>query len=113
MLPLGGQFCSAGDKAKGVDIAARIDIPKRSFRLFRAHVFGCSDQYAQRGMQRSFSEFLVDRFGNPKIDDLDLRRVIDLRHQDIGGLEVPMNDAFVVCVLDRVTDLGEKREPFS
>ena len=49
----------------------------------------------------------VGRACYAEIEDLGLSRMI---HQDVAGLEVAVDDAFLVRVMNRVTDSGEQLE---
>jgi hypothetical protein len=51
------------------------------------------------------------RLGDPEIDDAARWPAVDLGHQDVGGLEVAMDDAAQVRVLHTGADLREQREP--
>ena len=49
----------------------------------------------------------LDRLGDAEVDDLRDRHVVLERHQDVGGLEVAMDDALLVRVLDRIAHREE------
>ena len=53
---------------------------------------------------------LVDRLGQAKIDHLRHRLAIVQADQNVRGLEVPVNDPFLMSVLDRLTNLPEQLE---
>jgi hypothetical protein len=48
--------------------------------------------------------------GDPEVDDLDDRRALWIADHDIRRFDVAMNDAFLVRVLNGVTNLDEKIE---
>ena len=50
------------------------------------------------------------RLGHAEVDDLRHRAVVLDRHQDVRGLEVPVDDALLVGVLDTFADLREQVE---
>ena len=50
-------------------------------------------------------------FGNAEINHLGHRHAVVERDQDVGGLDVPMDDALLVRVLDGVANLHEQLEP--
>jgi hypothetical protein len=53
------------------------------------------------GEYRLFGELLFGSLGQTEVDDLRYRRPIALHHQDVGRLQVAVNDAFLVRVLRR------------
>ena len=50
---------------------------------------------------------MPDRFGHPEVDDLDHGPIIVLGHQHIRRFDVPVDDAFLVRVLDSLADRAE------
>ena len=50
-------------------------------------------------------------FGDAEIDHLRHRHAVVERDQDVGGLDVAMNDALLMRVLNGVADLDEQLEP--
>ena len=50
-------------------------------------------------VERPFGQLLMQRFGEPKIDDLRNGAAFVGGHEDVGRLEIAMNDPFLVCVL--------------
>ena len=53
----------------------------------------------------------MKRFGHTEVDDLgDGLAVLD-KDQDVGGLDVPVDDPLLVGVLDSVADLHEQLQP--
>jgi hypothetical protein len=65
----------------------------------------------QFGDQRFVRELLLRRFRNPEINHLRHRLPVQERHQDVGGLQVPVNDPLLVRVLDRVAHGHEQPQP--
>ena len=52
-----------------------------------------------------------DRLGDAEVDDLDHRHSVVQRHHDVGRLDVAMDDALVVRVLDGMANRDEELEP--
>ena len=54
-----------------------------------------------------------ERLGNPEIDHLghSRRRRIVQAHQDVGGLDVAVDDSLLMRVLDRLADLEKQFQP--
>src|SRR5688572_18673119 len=57
--------------------------------------------------------FRAGGLDDPEVDDLWKRQPLQLDNQDVGRLEVPMNDALLVSVLNSAADLNEKLEPLA
>jgi hypothetical protein len=55
----------------------------------------------------------VHRLGNAKVDDLGNRPSVLERHQDVGGLQVAVDDPLLVRVLDSLADLNEELDSLS
>ena len=92
-LLAGGHFVEHDAQRKQVAALVQFLAP----RLLRRHVNRRSRNHAHRG-QRIFQRLLfrslvARRFGQTKIEDFGLPA---LRHKDIGGLDVAVNDAFGV-----------------
>ena len=49
----------------------------------------------------------MERFGNAKVDDLDDRLPVMQRNEDVAGLDIAVDDAFLVCVVDCIADGNE------
>ena len=54
---------------------------------------------------------MAQGLGEAEVDDLGQRLAVLLGHQDIVGLQVPVEDGLLVGVLDRVADLQEQGDP--
>src|SRR5205807_9191877 len=72
----------------------------------------CADKLLEGGKQSLVGEFALSGFGNPKIDDLGHRRPVTLGHKNIRRFDIPMNDALLMGMLERPTDLDKKPKPF-
>ena len=58
--------------------------------------------------RRSFDIPLIGRLGNAEVDDLGDRLAVLHHDQDVGRLDVAMNDAFLMRMLKGVTDGNEE-----
>jgi hypothetical protein len=54
---------------------------------------------------------LAHRLGYPEVDHLGHRAPVVLGHQDVGRLQVPVDDPLLVGVLNRLAHLDEQPEP--
>ena len=97
---VGQQF--AQDHAQGIDVGAHVDAGVLVEKL-RAHVVrrargALVAALAGRGFGR----------GDAEIDDLRSRHAVDLRDQDVAGLEVAVDQAFLVRVRHPLADAHEQ-----
>jgi hypothetical protein len=89
--------------SKGVNIAARININAAGISLLRAHICGRAHGLPMESYQRHFCQRLSERLGDTEIDDLRYGLSIMGRDQNVGWLQIPMDDSFLVCMLDGFT----------
>ena len=104
---LAGEGLVADDPQR-VDVASRVDLVGRARGLLRAHVLQCADQLADRRLQRTAHEVAIGGPGHAEVEDPWLAVRVD---QDVSGLEVAMDDALRVGVMDAVTHLGQQLQP--
>jgi hypothetical protein len=64
-------------------------------------------------VQSGLLEVLADALGQSEVEDLDLVGIPDALHEDVARLEIAMEDAFLVGVLDTVADLSKELEPIT
>ncbi len=100
------------DDPEGVDIAPRIDGALGPSGLFRAHVVGGTDPLPFCGEQRLLVRAESDRLGDAEIDDLRYLLPVFDRHQDVAGLQVAVDDPFLVRMLNPAADGDEQLQPF-
>ena len=83
----------------------RVSISSPLIRLFGAHVARRADELAKAGEQRLLGE-LADcvALAMPKSMTFGTGRPSCVRDQHVGRLEVAMNDAFLMGVLDGLAD---------
>ena len=86
--------------AQRINVGARVDIVRVSAGLFGRHVGQRADDVLRHGNHR------VDRsgklFGQSEIEDFGAALRIN---QNVGRLEIPVNDAFLVRVLHGIANL--------
>ena len=93
---------------QGIDIAPRIDVQLIELGLLGTHVFDRPHDLTELRKHGLFGEPLVNRLDDAKIDDLGHRPLVVIGHQHIRGLQVPMNDPFLVCVLHGLAHRNEQ-----
>ena len=98
--------------AQAVDVAARVDVQPAHLRLFRTHVRRRADELLQLRVNRLVRQPSFRRLGNAEINHLRHRHAVVQRDQDVRRLDVAMDDALLMRVLDRLADLDEQIQPF-
>ncbi len=97
--------------AERVDICAGVDVLGGHLRLLGAHVLRCPDQLALLGVDRFLRQALADRLGHAEVDLLRDGLAVLEQDQHVGGLDVTVDDALLVGVLDGFADLCEELQP--
>ena len=97
--------------AQRVDVAAGVDVELVELGLLRAHVLQRADDRAEAGVQRLLGQLLPGRLGHAEVDHLGHRPVVVQRDQHVGRLDVAMDDALLMGVLDRLADGDEQFQP--
>ena len=96
--------------AQGVDIRTCVNVLGGKVHLFRAHVLGCAQQLPLQGKYGLFGEGTGSGLGNAKVNELGHGPVPVHGYQDIGGLDVPMDDTLLVGIVQALADLSEELE---
>ena len=99
------------DGAQGVDVRPGVDVLPRGGGLLRAHVGGGAHLMSVRRHRRRIGGRQVDRLGHPEVDDLGARLIAGTCHEDVGRLEIAVDDPLLVRVLDAVAHLDEQVQP--
>ncbi len=102
--------------AEAVDIRSRIHVGQLAhLRLLGAHVQRRANELLEFGEERAIGEaLLARRFCDAEVNDLgDGFVAVTERYQHVGGLEVAMDDPFLMCVLDGLADVDEYFQPLS
>ncbi len=94
--------------AEGIDVRTRVDVPCRHVCLFGTHVLRGSYQLSGFSKQCSIGRRLADGLGDAEVYDLGDRLIALHVHQDIRGLEIPMNDALLVGMLNAFAYVHEQ-----
>src|SRR5256714_3841414 len=75
-------------------------------QLFRAHVLRRAGRDAGHRHRLRAAAIALDRFGDAKVDDLHPIAPIQMpRDHDVFRLEIPVDDAEVMCRMERIGDL--------
>lgn len=96
-----------------VDVATGVDVPRAEAGLLGAHVFQSTDHIAHLSLKGFFGQREPDSLGDTEIDDLDFSLPITFGDEDVGRLDIAMNDALLVGMLDRSADLHEELDSLS
>ena len=90
-------------RAERVDVGARVEVDAHG-RLFRTHGAGCADELAEPGHQGAFVETGIDRPGDAEIDHLGDRPSVLGGDENVGRLEIAMDDPLLVRRVHRAAD---------
>ena len=93
--------------AQGVDVAARVNVVRIGLALLWAHVLQGPDELTDIGLQGRDRHVRVRGSSHAEVDDLGIALRVD---QDVAGLQVAMNDALLVTVVDGFADPGKELE---
>ena len=94
------------DDAQGVDVGAAVEGGRVAGHLLGAHVGERPDHLADFGAGGRV-QVRVGGPGHAEVEDFGLARFV---HQDVGRLEVAVDDAVLVRVLHSVADAGREVE---
>ena len=96
---------------QAVDVRTRVDVQPGQFRLLRTHIGWRSDELVQLRMDRFAGQAAFSRLGDAEVDHFGHGHTVLDDHQDVRGLEIPVNHPLLVRVLDRPTDTDNQAEP--
>ena len=91
-------------------VALRVDVLTAQLGLLGTHVFECADDRTQHREYLLICETLVDRPGQRRSQS-PWECAPAERHEHVRGLDVAVDDALLVGVLDRAADGNEKFQP--
>jgi len=100
------QHAERVDVGAGIDVAAVED-------LLGAHVLGRAQQPLIGSQQRLLRGLAVEGLGDAEVDHARHRHPLVQRHEHVRRLDVPVDDALVVAVLNRAADVGEQAQSVS
>ena len=96
--------------AEAVDVGAGVDVEVAHRGLLRAHVDRGAEELLEAGEEGLLGEFVLGGLGDAEVDHLGHRPVGLEGDHHVGGLEVAVDDAFLVGVVDGGADVLEKGE---
>ena len=99
--------------AERIHVAARVHVDGRHLRLLRAHVLGRAEEPPDLSEQRPLGQRLGNRLRDAEVDDARDGTVVGNRDEHVRRLQVPVDDAFLVRVLDAVAELDEQLQPLA
>ena len=97
------------DHAQRVHVAARVELERIGEHLLGAHVGERADELPDVGLQRRLRVAVGDA-RHAEVEDLRLPGFVD---QDVARLQVAVDDAALVRVVDRVADLRHQLQPLA
>ncbi len=97
--------------AEGVYVGARVHVELVERGLLRGHVRRRADERAEAGVNRVLGELLPDGLGHAEVDDFRHRRFVVQGHEDVGRLDVAVDDPLHVGVLDGLAHGDEQFQP--
>src|SRR5207249_5821294 len=90
-----------------INVRPRINVQAGHLRLFRAHIRRRADELLEGREERLVRERPGSGLGDSKINNLwDGHAVVD-GDEYVGRFDIPMDEAFLVRVLDGLAYLGE------
>ena len=101
------------EHAQRIDIAAGVNVERVEGRLFGAHVLERADELAVLRERGAVGQLVPGRLGDAEVDDLGRRNVVVKGDEHVRGLEVAVNDPFLVGVLHRVAYGQEQLQPLT
>ncbi len=96
------------DHAQGVDVRTGVHVEVGPLGLLRTHVRQGADGDTHAGEGWEVAQVPPRGFGDAEVDDLRHRVAVLLRHQDVRGFEVAVDDSFLMGVLHRLAELDEE-----
>ncbi len=98
------------DDPERVDIRTRIDAITLTSSLFRTHVLRRAQNVPIDGRQGSKRALFLDRARDAEVDHLGQWKAVLPAHEQIRRLEIAVDDAPTVSVIDGTTHLQEENE---
>ena len=96
-------------RAQRVDVAAGVDVVDAAeCGLFRAHILQSAEDHADGGHHGFAIQFGVERLGETEVDDLGNSLAFDRLDKDVRRLNVAVDDALLVRVVDGLADGNEE-----
>ena len=111
--------CFAGQQfvkqhAEAVKVAAGVNVQRAHFRLLRAHVSRRADELFVGREHRVVGQPLaIRRFGDSEINHLRHGHAVEHRYQDVRRLDIAVDDALLMRMLNGIADLDEQIQPLA
>ncbi len=97
--------------AEAVNVAARVHVHTAHLRLLGTDVSGRAEERVKLGEERLVGEPLARGLGNAEVNHLGHGRTVVDRDENVRGLEVAMDDALLVRVLNGLAHLHKQPQP--
>ena len=94
-----------------VDVAAGVHVHAAQADLLGAGISRRADELLELGEQRLVGKARTDGLGDAKINYFRRGHPIHFGHQHVGRFDIPVDDAFVMGVLDGAADLNKEPQP--
>ena len=94
--------------AKAVDVRASVNIQSAHLGLLGAHVGGRAHEGLELGEEGLVRQTLIHGLGDAEVNDLGHRHAIVERYKNVRRLDVAMDDALLMRVLDGLADPDEQ-----
>src|SRR6266566_3558244 len=94
--------------AKRVEVAAGVNIQLAHLGLLGTGVSRGADESLEFGKERLVSQPPLDGLGDAEVYDFGHRQTIVECDQNVGRLDVTVNNSLLVCMLDGLANLDEK-----
>ena len=96
--------------AERIHVTSSIDVLAAGVCLLGADIVKRANQRTNLCVKRPGVQTLRGRLGYSKIDDARDRLAVHFRDQDVGGLQIAMNDGFLMSVLNSFAYGNEELE---
>jgi hypothetical protein len=96
-----------------IHIRTRVDIPARGIGLLRTHVTYGPDDDSRVRVHTVGVQIVRGRLGRAEIVDSWHRLAVDIHDQNIGWLQIAMNDGLLMRALHVVANLDEQLQPLA
>src|SRR5207247_9711149 len=97
--------------AQRIDVAAGIDVQPAHLGLLGTHVSWGTDEGGELGEKSFIGKALLGGFGNAEVNDFGHRQTVVKSDQQVGRLDVEMDDPFLMRMLNSLACLREELQP--
>ena len=99
------------DRAQREHICPHVHILSGEAGLLGSHVVRRADELTFNGHRSSANGVGIERLRDPEIDHPGKQLLSVRRDKDVPRLEITVDDALAMCMLDRLADLDEELDP--